>query len=132
MGTTEKFDCMIGKVLKEITGKEGDSKMVMTSVDGTVFEFFHWFNCCERIEINDICGDLDDLLGSPILVAEKVSSGGGIEDLRNSEFGIKVDEDDATYTWTFYKFSTIKGSVTVRWLGLSNGCYSEEVFFDVE
>lgn len=81
---------------------------------------FHGQDCCEEVWLEDIIGDLDDLVGSPILKAEK----------RTDENLPPVENSDFSYTWTFYEFATIKGSVTLRWFGTSNGYYSEDV--DVE
>lgn len=83
--------------------------------DGRTFMFYHSQDCCEHVEINDIVGVLDDLCGVPLLVAE--------EAIESSETGYGGE------TWTFYNFRTIKGSVTVRWHGSSNGYYSESVYY---
>ena len=62
----------------------------------------------------DVVGDISDLLNSEILLAEEISNK-------------PSDEDDRIKNWTFYKLSTIKGSVTVRWYGESNGYYGTGV-----
>jgi len=56
------------------------------------------------------------LVGEPLLIAEQVS-GAAEPDVEHYE----------SYTYTFYKFATRKGYVDVRWLGESNGYYSEGV-----
>ncbi len=89
--------------------------------NGGHFIFYHDQDCCESVWIEDICGDLEDLVGAPITTAECVS------DYNAEPNGIDRDRIDDHYTWTFYRFGTMKGSVTVRWFGTSNGYYSEDV-----
>lgn len=111
------FERMMGKTITNIIGGKGDDAMVFTSSRGDVWRFYHEQDCCECVLIEDIAGDIEDLIGSPIVLAEEVSS--AAEPL--------PDVDDESHTWTFYRFATPKGSVTVRWLGTSNGYYSESV-----
>ena len=74
---------------------------------------------------DDINGDLDDLLETPILKYEELTSFGGDETLSSDLY--EQSKDDESSTWTFYHFATIKGYVTIRWYGSSNGYYSESV-----
>ena len=85
---------------------------------GRKFRFDHEQDCCESVLVEDVIGNLDNLVGSPITMSEEVSS-------ENEP----APDDVESHTWTFYKFATVKGYVTVRWLGQSNGCYSECVDF---
>jgi len=68
---------------------------------------------------------LDDLIGSPITLAEEV-----IHEQDVNPNGVKIPEYQDSFTWTFYKLSTIKGYVTIRWYGNSNGYYSESVSWE--
>lgn len=84
--------------------------------------FYHDQECCEDVWVEDVNGDWDDLLNTPLLVIEK----------RENE---NPPEDSTTYdcdTWTFYTFRSIKGSVDVRWHGTSNGYYSTSVDWKIK
>lgn len=125
---------LVGKTLVSVrqgTGgpdewREGDT-LTFTADDGSVFCMYHEQDCCEGVSIEDIAGDLQDLVGSPIVRAEERS--GGIGD-NEAEYPAKTSEwggADESWTWTLYELATNKGSVTIRWYGASNGYYSEAV-----
>jgi hypothetical protein len=89
-----------------------------------IFKMWYEPDCCASCSVEDIAGDFDDLIGTPVLMAEEVSSREPPEP--------RVGEDfyrDDSETWTFYKIATIKGGVTIRWYGSSNGYYSEVASF---
>jgi hypothetical protein len=116
---------LIGKTLTSVTRTKHDSNDALEFAcdDGTVFVMTHLQDCCEGVSIEDINGDLADLVGSPILMATETSSS-------EPQEGQTVD-DYNSFTWTFYRISTFKGTVVIRWYGESNGYYSESVdFFD--
>jgi hypothetical protein len=97
----------------------GYDEIVFTLDNGVKYKMLHYQDCCEHVAVEDITGDLKDLIGSPILKAEEVIS--------NDE---PKPETYESYTWTFYHFATVKGYVTIRWYGESNGYYSESVDFE--
>lgn len=69
-----EFVNMIGRTMKSVTGKVGDDEMVFESEDGWRFTFYHSQDCCESVSVEDVCGDLEDLVGAPMHLAEEVSS----------------------------------------------------------
>lgn len=124
-GNTAHIEELKGKVITKITGlvKDNDEVHIYTA-DGNHYKMWHDQNCCESVTIDDVNGDVNDLLGSPILVAEMRTSGENPADFTDTEY-------QDSFTWTFYTFATKKGYVDFRWYGSSNGYYSEEVDFDL-
>lgn len=110
-----RIEEMVGKVFTSVRNE--NTELVFQNATES-FVFFHQQDCCERVSIEDVCGDLQDLVGEPLLLAEEVQG----------ETPVDFNEmEHDSVTWTFYKFATRKGYVDVRWLGESNGYYSEGV-----
>ena len=115
------FSDLKGKTLTRAE-KVRDDRMLFEDSDGKTYALYHSQDCCESVNIEDVSGDLSDLVDSPILIAEESSSNTDPE-------GYKRDWPPESVTWTFYRIGTIKGTVVIRWLGESNGYYSESVEF---
>ena len=119
--TPTSFEELVGKTITSIT------RVVCVEGDALHFELAgETFDCVmyhedvgnEWVGLEDVCGDLEDLLDTPVLYArEDTSSDTG------GEFG------EPELKWAFYNIGTIKGSVTLRWLGESNGYYGIDVDF---
>lgn len=107
---------VVGLTPVEISVSDDEIHMIFSN--GSEAKWHHDQDCCESVTISDVNGDWGDLIGHPILVCESRT---------NSEDDPPQYPD--SFTWTFYTFRGIGGSVDVRWIGESNGYYSESVDF---
>lgn len=119
--TGKEFKELVGKTFSEVSGKVDGDMVEFTLKDGSGKYFLHHNqDCCENVRIQDICGELSDLIDSPIVQAEENSSA----DLDRIA---PIPARGESCTWTFYRIATAKGQVVLRWLGESDGYYSERV-----
>ena len=112
MSEVETIPVLVGSTFTRVYQLE-DDQLFFEKEDGTVVLFYHEQSCCEHVYIESVVGELEDLIGVPIEVAEERTS--------------HSHNDYDSITYTFYTFRTIKGTVDVRWVGTSNGYYSESV-----
>lgn len=108
-----------GVVSKVYKGeRRGNDSVEFEFENGKRFYLTHEQDCCETVYLEDVTGDLADLVGHPLTTAsERTSEKEEDPDVWGSEHE----------TWTFYVFECPGGSVTLRWKGTSNGYYSEGV-----
>jgi hypothetical protein len=117
-----EIELLLGLTLASVEGmQEGSEEIVFRTTCGRRFRMFHYQDCCESVRLEDRCGNVEDLIGNPILVAEERTD--GVQDV---EDGYDVEQ------WTFYSIATIKGTVDLRWYGTSNGYYGTGVSFEEE
>lgn len=123
----ERFEDLVGLTLSDVTGATpGSERIVLETVDGRTFSMWHTQDCCETVSVEDVVGDVSDLLNAPIVLAEESTSDERPSDLPEPEW------NDESQTWTFYRLGTHLGTVVIRWYGSSNGYYSESVYFGEE
>lgn len=129
---SKPFTTLQGQTFSAATQEthDGHDAIRLTLADGSgYYQLYHVQECYESVWLEDICGDLEDLVGSPVLFAEETAL-----DLTDSECKTvwdanpDIDQNDDRASWSFYKISTIAGGVTIRFCGTSNGCYAENAY----
>ncbi len=121
MGWNERadFEKMAGQTIVTIEGaSEGSETITFTMADGGRFVQLHRQDCCESVSVAEVVGDLDSIIGQEVMEAREHSNNDN------------PPEHAESHTWTFYTIRTNRGTVVIRWLGESNGYYSESA--DVE
>lgn len=116
---TVELSDLNGKIIASISGLDkGSDEVYIITTCGDNYRFMHHQDCCECVDLNDFEADTDDFSHALVLSAEEVD-GEGV-----------ADQEGESCTWTFYKIETDKGGLWMRWLGESNGYYSESVDFE--
>tara|TARA_R110001606_G_scaffold97047_2_gene214517 strand:- start:55 stop:498 length:444 start_codon:yes stop_codon:yes gene_type:complete len=127
IGPVTSFKELQGRMLSKIVYNE-DDEIHFHLTDTHYVSMHHDQDCCECVYIEDIVGDLDDLIGTTLLLVEEVNN-------YEPDDVVRIPEDHASWddseTWTYYRFSTEKGDVSIRWYGSSNGYYSESVDIEI-
>ena len=111
------LDKILGKTFSSVQQK-GDAILFQGEKS---YSLHHDQDCCEIVEIEDICGDLRSLENTPILNAYS-ETGGNLPPKKDTSAL-------ESYTWTFFRIFTAKGTVVIRFYGTSNGYYSEGADF---
>lgn len=113
-----EFSEIKGKTATEV--RQTLESIEFTFDDGSTGSLRHDQDCCESVNLEDVVGNLSDLVGTPITMAYEETNG---ENPKASEY------PPDSFTWSFYRLGTIKGQVTIRFYGESNGYYSETASF---
>lgn len=112
------FSILVGQTIKSVA--PSNEEIIFYTKEGNQYRMYHRQDCCESVSVEEVIGEWADIVGNPVLKASEETNNVG-----------QGKEYDDSFTWTFYNISTIKGSVTIRWYGGSNGYYSESVDFEV-
>lgn len=107
------IDQIKGMTITAVVYKEINESLLI-HLNTHVLEMIHHQDCCETVYLADVVGSFEDLIGYPLLeVSESI--------VENELDGYESS------TASYYNFHTVKANVQLRWVGESNGYYSETV-----
>lgn len=122
MGYRDRIELssLVGEVLTYIDTDEKNDEIMLTTASGRKIKIYHDQDCCESVRIEDTQGNWHDLVGKVIVEAS--------EDVKPQ--GDPPPEYPDSWTRTTLTFRVDGATVISRWIGESNGYYSESV--DIE
>lgn len=113
-----KINELVGETLAFIDASEGE--ILLTTQSGRRIRIHHEQDCCETVRVEDTQGNWHDLIGKVIIEAT--------EDVQPQ--GDPPPEYQDSWTRTTLIFKVDDATVISKWIGESNGYYSESV--DIE
>ena len=102
-----------GMTITAVAYKE-ENESLLIHLNTHVLEMIHHQDCCETVYLADVVGSFEDLIGYPLLEVSE-----SIVNIESAEY--------ESATASYYNFKTLKSSVQLRWVGESNGYYSETI-----
>lgn len=112
------MNSLLGEILTHIDIDENNDQIMLTTESGRKIMIYHIQDCCESVRIESVSGDCKKLIGKAILVSDELVYSGD-----------PPDEYSESWTRTDLTFKVNDETVIVRWIGESNGYYSESVDF---
>lgn len=118
-GKKSSLNTLVGERIAYIDVDEGNYEILITTVSGDTIMIYHDQKCCETVSIESTEGDWYALKGKVVVETVHEESqaevppglGSNLDSCTRSTLKLRVD--DAT--------------VISRWIGVSNGFYSESV-----
>ena len=108
---------IVGEVLTHIDLDPERDAIRLTTESGRTFLIHHDQDCCESVHIEDTEGNWRELLGKQVIEVTH----------EETESGDPPPEDAESWTRTALAFKVDDATVISRWIGESNGHYSESV-----
>ena len=96
----KSFEDLQGRILCKVVNLD-DYELRFHLTEDHYVRMYHSQDCCESVSIEDIVGDLDDLVGTPLLLVEEVSNYDGESKYEDAEWsGHFVGKGGEDYGYT--------------------------------